>query len=244
MIEKTLCAVGGAAGVPMFKRFVSSCRYETIRSTEDVKRLLRICEEKGVNISKLILAEDGQGVCSMSMCKAEAAKGFNDKWAVDILSMFEPFVGSWQPRPDPVVASFIGPGEETLHTFEGISQGTGFEMEAIDRGLHKFKFYVCTMKNAQSGAGEFGIADPTDMWCKFAMSKNGYIGGKQLQRIQDGAEVLMVVDMDTHTLTVSVNDDEGVIIEDKLPSSVVPFAKNKYVPDKIILTRVMATDGQ
>mmetsp|Transcript_13576 Transcript_13576/g.26771 ORF Transcript_13576/g.26771 Transcript_13576/m.26771 type:complete len:103 (+) Transcript_13576:17-325(+) len=99
------------------------------------------------------------------------------------------------------------------------------------------------MKKAQSGAGEFGIADSTSIWNKFAVSKNGYIRGTQLQGLKDGAEVLMVVDMDAHTLTVAVNDDEGVIVEDKLPSSVVPFAVGEYEKDKIILTRVMATGG-
>merc|ERR1712241_907201 len=107
--------------------------------------------------------------------------------------------------------------------------------------MHKFKFYVCTMLKAQSGAGEFGIADSTEMWSKWSLGKDGCIQGKQLQSLKDGAEVLMVVDMDAHTLTVAVNDDEGVIVEDKLPSSVVPFVQNRYVKDKIILTRVMAT---
>jgi len=248
LIEQTLCAVGGSARVPMFKRFVSSCRYDTIRSTEDVKCLLRACEQKGVNVSKLILAEDGEGECSLSLCKAVAAQtsgnqGCYGSWVIDILSMLEPYAGSWQPRADPVVASFIGPGEEIVYTFKGLEH-TESKIEAIDRGIHKFKFYVCTMRHAQSGAGEFGIVDSTNIWNKFAMSKDGYIRGKQLHSLNDGAEVLMVVDMDTHTLTVALNDAEGMIIEDKLPSSVVPFAKNKYVADKIILTRVLATGGQ
>mmetsp|Transcript_13575 Transcript_13575/g.26765 ORF Transcript_13575/g.26765 Transcript_13575/m.26765 type:complete len:680 (+) Transcript_13575:43-2082(+) len=245
MIEQTLCAAGGAEGVPMFKRFVSSCNYSMkgqscYRSSEDLKRLFYTCEQKGVNVSKLILAEDLKGECSMSVCKYWAA--CNDEmhqWAVDFLSMFEPYAGSWQPRTDPEVPSFIGPGEEILDTFSGV-QFAEAKIEAIDRGVHKFKFYVCTMLKSKSGTGGFGITASTDRW---SMGKDGYIRGKQLQSLKDGAEVLMVVDMDAHTLTVAVNDDEGVIVEDKLPSSVVPFAVGEYEKDKIILTRVMATGG-